>query len=70
MLTRGEYTTWAMVMEVDLWAALLWDAIEDDHVAPVDDMKTLVALLQSTPADMHCMLIGKGSSKAAIKIQY
>jgi hypothetical protein len=62
-----------MDMEVNLQAASLWDAIEDDHVARVDDMKTLAALLRSTPKDMHCMLIGKGSSKAAwqaIKVQY
>jgi hypothetical protein len=73
MLQRGGYTTWAMVMEVNLQAASLWEAIEEDHVARVDDMKTLAALLRSTPEDMHCMLIGKGSAKAAweaIRVQY
>ena len=73
MLTRGGYTHWAMVMEVNLQAASLWDAIEDDNVPRVDDKKTLAALLRSTPADMHCMLIGKGSAKAAweaIRVQY
>ena len=73
MLTRGGYTHWAMVMEVNLQAASLWDAIEDDTVPHVDDKKTLAALLRSTPADMHCMLIGKGSAKAAweaIRVQY
>jgi hypothetical protein len=62
-----------MVMEVNFQAASLWDAIEDDGVSHVDDKKTLAALLRSTPADMHCMLIGKGSAKAAweaIRIQY
>jgi hypothetical protein len=73
MLTRGGYMSWAMVMEVNLQAASLWDAIEDDGVSRVDDKKTLAALLRSTPADMHCMLIGKGSAKAAweaIRVQY
>ena len=65
MLTRGGYTHWAMVMEVNLQAASLWDAIEDDTVPRVDDKKTLAVLLRSTPADMHCMLIGKGSAMAA-----
>jgi hypothetical protein len=65
MLTRGGYTTWEMVMNVNLQAASLWDAITNDHVARIDDMKTLAALLRSMPEDMHCMLIGKGSSKAA-----
>jgi hypothetical protein len=62
-----------MVMEVNLQAASLWDAIEDDTVPRVDDKKTLAALLRSSPADMHCMLIGKGSAKAAweaIQVQY
>ncbi|XP_073363669.1 uncharacterized protein [Aegilops tauschii subsp. strangulata] len=60
-------------MEVNLQAASLWDAIEDDTVPRVDDKKTLAALLRSTPADMHCILIGKGSAKAAweaIQVQY
>jgi hypothetical protein len=73
MLTRGGYTSWAMVMEVNLQAASLWDAIKDDGVSRVDDKKTLAALLRSIPADMHCMLIGKGSAKVAreaIKVQY
>jgi hypothetical protein len=62
-----------MVMEVNHQAASLWDAIEDDCVSCVDDKKTLAVLLRSTLADMHCMLIGKGSAKAAweaIKVQY
>ena len=33
MLKRGDYTNWAMVMEVNLQAASLWDAIEDDTVS-------------------------------------
>ncbi|KAK1598129.1 hypothetical protein QYE76_018691 [Lolium multiflorum] len=73
ILTRGGYTSSAMVIEVNLQAASLLDAIEDNGVSRVDDKKTMAALLQSTPADMHCMLIGKGSTKAAweaIKFQY
>uniref|UniRef100_A0A8I6Y7V3 Integrase catalytic domain-containing protein n=1 Tax=Hordeum vulgare subsp. vulgare TaxID=112509 RepID=A0A8I6Y7V3_HORVV len=73
MLTRGGYTQWAMVMEVNLQAASLWDAIEDDTLPRVDNKKTMAALLRSTPGDMHCMLIGKGSAKAAweaIRVQY
>ena len=72
MLKRGEYTHWAMVMEVNLQAASLWDAIEDDTVPRREDKQALAALLRSTPAEMHCMLIGKGTAKAAweaIKLQ-
>ena len=65
MLKAGEYTHWAMVMQVNLRAASLWDAIEDDDVPRREDKQALAALLRSTPAEMHCMLIGKGSAKAA-----
>jgi hypothetical protein len=73
MLTRGGYTNWAMVMEVNLQAASLWDAIEDDTVPRREDKQALAALLRSTPSEMHCMLIGKGTAKAAweaIRLQY
>jgi hypothetical protein len=62
-----------MVMEVNLQAASLWDANEDDGISPIDDKKTLAVLLRSTPTDMHYMLIGKGLAKAAweaIGVQY
>jgi hypothetical protein len=65
MLKRGEYTNWAMVMEVNMQAVSLWDAIEDDGVSRREDKQALTALLQSTPAEMHPMLIGKGSAKGA-----
>jgi hypothetical protein len=73
MLTRGGYTNWAMVMEVNLQAASLWDTIEDDTVPRREDKQALAALLRSTPSEMHCMLIGKGTAKAAweaICLQY
>ena len=49
MLTRSNYNHWAMVMEVNLQAASLWDAIEDDTVPRRDDKQALAALLRSTP---------------------
>jgi hypothetical protein len=73
MLKRGEYTNWALVMEVNLQAASLWDAIEDDDVSRREDKQALAALLRSTPPEMHAMLIGKGSAMAAwqaIKLQH
>uniref|UniRef100_A0ACD6AP94 Uncharacterized protein n=1 Tax=Avena sativa TaxID=4498 RepID=A0ACD6AP94_AVESA len=73
MLTRSNYTNWAMVMEVNLQAASLWEAIEDETVPRREDKQALAALLRSTPSEMHCMLVGKGSAKAAweaIRLQY
>ena len=48
MLKCGDYTHWAMVMEVNLQAASLWDAIEDDTVPRREDKQALAALLRST----------------------
>uniref|UniRef100_A0ACD5TNV1 Uncharacterized protein n=1 Tax=Avena sativa TaxID=4498 RepID=A0ACD5TNV1_AVESA len=73
MLTRSNYTNWAMVMEVNLQAASLWEAIEDETVPRREDKQALAALLRSTPSEMHCMLVGKGSAKAAweaIRLHY
>uniref|UniRef100_A0ACD5YIS2 Uncharacterized protein n=1 Tax=Avena sativa TaxID=4498 RepID=A0ACD5YIS2_AVESA len=73
MLTRSNYTNWAMVMEVNLQAASLWEAIEDETVPRREDKQALAALLRSTPSEMHYMLVGKGSAKAAweaIRLQY
>uniref|UniRef100_A0ACD5ZX98 Uncharacterized protein n=1 Tax=Avena sativa TaxID=4498 RepID=A0ACD5ZX98_AVESA len=73
MLTRSNYTNWAMVMEVNLQAASLWEAIEGETVPRREDKQELAALLRSTPSEMHCMLVGKGSAKGAweaIRLQY
>ncbi|KAK1652606.1 hypothetical protein QYE76_070411 [Lolium multiflorum] len=61
-----------MVMEVNMQAASLWDAIEDADVSRREDKQALAALLRSTPPEMHPMLMGKGSAKATwetIKLQ-
>jgi hypothetical protein len=65
ILTRTNYVHWAMVMEVNLRATSLWDVIEFDDVTRREDKQALAALLRSTPAKMHCMLVGKGTAKAA-----
>ena len=57
----------------DLQAASLWHAIEDDTVPRREDKQALAALLRSTPVEMHCMLIRKGTAKAAweaIRVQH
>ncbi|XP_071683669.1 uncharacterized protein [Lolium perenne] len=73
MLKRGGYTNWAMVMEVNMQAASLWDAIEDVAISRREDKQALAALLRSTPEEMHPMLISKGSARAAweaIRVQH
>ena len=73
MLNRSNFSNWLMVMEVNLQAASLWDAIEDDTVPRREDKQALAVLLRSTPLEIHVMLIGKGTAKAAweaIKMQH
>jgi hypothetical protein len=65
MLTRTNYIHWAMVMEVNLQAASLWDAIEFDDVTRRKDKEALAVLLRSTLEEMHCMLVSKVTAKAA-----
>ncbi|KAK1696423.1 hypothetical protein QYE76_013120 [Lolium multiflorum] len=55
MLKRGDYTNWAMVMEVNMKAASLWGAIEDIAISRREDKQALAALLRSTPPEMHLM---------------
>jgi hypothetical protein len=62
-----------MVMEVNLHAVSLCDAIEDEHATCKEDKQALAVMLPSTPSDMHCMLVGKGCAKEgweAIRVQY
>jgi hypothetical protein len=48
---------------IEIWDVT--DAIEDDDVPRREDKQALAALLGSTPKEMHLMLIGKGSARAA-----
>ena len=50
-----------MVMEVNMMAVSLRDVIEDDTVPRCEYKKALVALLRSTPPEMHPMLIGRAA---------
>jgi hypothetical protein len=62
-----------MIMEVNLHAASLWDAIEDKHVTRKEEKQAQATLLSSTPLDMQCICSGKGSAEAvweAIHVQY
>lgn len=48
MLTRINYNTWALVMEVNLQAAGLWEAIDDDAVPRRKDRQSLAAVCRPT----------------------
>jgi hypothetical protein len=59
MLTRTNYTEWSMVMQVNLQAASLWEAVRYGGVEYRDDRHALAALLQAVPADMQARLANK-----------
>jgi hypothetical protein len=59
MLTRTNYTHCMMVMEVNLQAASLWDAIEFDYVLRRDDKQALAALVRTTSDAQRCHAHGR-----------
>jgi hypothetical protein len=59
MLTRTNYTEWSTVMQVNLQAAGLWEAVRYGRVEYRDDRHALAALLQAVPADMQARLANK-----------
>jgi uncharacterized membrane protein YgcG len=65
VLTRSNYAEWALVMQVNLQAAGLWDAIElgtDDYR---EDRSALAALLRAVPVEMQAGLARKESAADA-----
>ena len=65
MLTRSNYSEWALIMECNLHAASLWAPMEDDLVERKEDRKAVAALVRAMPPEMHGMLAAKASAKEA-----
>ncbi|VAH42548.1 unnamed protein product [Triticum turgidum subsp. durum] len=65
MLTRSNYSEWALIMECNLHAASLWAPMEDDLIERKEDRKAVAALMRATPPEMHGMLAAKASAKEA-----
>ncbi|VAH22381.1 unnamed protein product [Triticum turgidum subsp. durum] len=65
MLTRSNYSEWALIMECNLHAASLWAPMEDDLIERKEDRKAVAALMRATPLEMHGMLAAKASAKEA-----
>jgi uncharacterized membrane protein YgcG len=64
-LTRSNYTKWALVMQVNLQAAGLWDAIELDTDNYYEDQSALAVLLHAVPKEMQPGLARKESTTDA-----
>ncbi|KAK3121536.1 hypothetical protein QOZ80_8BG0655630 [Eleusine coracana subsp. coracana] len=65
MLSRINYTEWSLVMQVNLQAAVLWDAIEFGAEDYREDRSALAALLRAVPQDMQAGLARKASAAEA-----
>jgi len=68
MLTRSNYTEWAMMMQVNMEAQGIWYAIkpeEDEAVEYCDDHQAMAAILRSVPTEMLSSLRSKKTAQAA-----
>ncbi|BAH94919.1 Os10g0459550 [Oryza sativa Japonica Group] len=65
MLTRTNYTDWALVMRVNLQAQGLWSAIEPGYAEYQDDRMALSAILRAVPPEMLPTLAVKDTAKEA-----
>ena len=65
MLTKTNYSDWALLMKVKLRARLLWTAIEKGGVKPHEDMQALDALCIAVPPEMWPVIADKETAKEA-----
>ena len=65
MLTRTNYTEWALLMRVNLQAQGVWEAIEPGDAGYRLDRMALSAILQVVPLEMLATLAAKDSAKLA-----
>ena len=65
MLTRTNYTEWAILMRVQLQGACLWEAIDPGSEDERQERLALGAILRSVPPEMVSVLAAKDNAKAA-----
>ena len=64
MLTAMNYVEWALVMQINMEASLMWDAVEGNANSVANDKAALAALLRSVPPEMVGALAVNGMAKA------
>ncbi|WVZ49530.1 LOW QUALITY PROTEIN: hypothetical protein U9M48_000878 [Paspalum notatum var. saurae] len=67
-LTKTNYHEWELVMQVNLEAQGLWEAIESGDVERREDRLALAALLRAVPTEMCPTLAVKKTAKAAWEV--
>ncbi|CAO2204866.1 unnamed protein product [Urochloa humidicola] len=65
MLTKTNYTQWALLMKLKMKARHLWEAIEPGGVAPHEDCMALEAIASAVPSEMVASLAGKATALEA-----
>ena len=65
MLTRSNYTTWAVKMKVFMRAQGVWNAIVDEEVNERQDQMALAGIFLAVPEDMLLLLAEKETTKEA-----
>ncbi|CAO2173598.1 unnamed protein product [Urochloa humidicola] len=59
MLTKSNYTEWALLMKIKMKARNLWEAIDPGYVTTQEDMLALDAITSAVPQDMVASLAVK-----------
>jgi hypothetical protein len=68
MLTKSNYSIWALKMKTLMCTAKIWDAVEPEGSKTVDetmDQKALTAIYQCIPKDMIPLIAEKKTSAKA-----
>ena len=65
MLTKMNYSVWAIKMRVNLQAQGVWDAVQNEEVDERKDRMALAAIYQVIPEDVLLMLAEKDTTKQA-----
>jgi hypothetical protein len=65
MLTKINYTEWAILMRVQLQGAGLWEAVDTDDATERQERQALGVILRSVPTEMVRVLAAKDNAKAA-----
>ncbi|XP_020573667.1 uncharacterized protein LOC110020042 [Phalaenopsis equestris] len=65
LLTKSNYSVWALKMRVNLQAQGVWEAVEQDEVEERKDRMALAVIYQALPEDVLLMVAEKDSAKLA-----
>ncbi|GKB05364.1 ribonuclease H-like domain, reverse transcriptase, RNA-dependent DNA polymerase [Tanacetum coccineum] len=65
MLTKTNYSVWAIKMRVNLQAQGVWDATQREGIEARQDRMALAAIYQAIPEDVLLMLADKDTAKEA-----